>query len=73
MPPYRKPDLRHGGMQVRICGKTIQKEGNIVCSLPPSKHIVHATIANNDKGDVFAFCLTPDGDVHAWRIVEAPE
>jgi hypothetical protein len=74
-PPVRKPS-RFGGLQVRICGRPIQSEGNVVCTLPPSKyHNAHAAVVmgGEDGKEVYAFLKTPDGDVQVWRLVGPPE
>jgi hypothetical protein len=70
-PPVRKPS-RFGGLQVRICGRPIQSEGNVVCTLPPSKyHNAHAAVVmgGKDGKEVYAFLKTPDGDVQVWQLV----
>jgi hypothetical protein len=70
-PPVRKPS-RFGGLQVRICGRPIQNEGNVVCTLPPSKyHNAHAAVVmgGKDGKEVYAFLKTPDGDVQVWQLV----
>jgi len=80
-PPFRKPNKRLGGKEVRICGRIIQ-EGypsdpiSVVCTLPPpcNSHPIHAAIATNRDGTaVYAFLKMEDGDVQVWQLVGPPE
>jgi hypothetical protein len=70
-PPVRKPS-RFGGVQVRICGRIIQKEGSIICTLPPDKHDEHAAtvIGGVNNKTIYAFLRTSDGDVKVWQLTE---
>lgn len=70
MPGLRKPNHRLGGLEVRICGHLIQKEGDIVCTLPAlPRHRRHAAMASNSEEEIFAFIEMEDGDTLAWRLV----
>jgi hypothetical protein len=79
--PYRKPNKRLGGKEVRICGRIIQEPINnqdisVICTLPPpcNSHPIHAAIASNRDGTaVYAFLKMEDGDVQVWQLAAPPE
>jgi hypothetical protein len=54
-PSPRKPH-RFGGLQVRICGKSLSTVGNLICCLPPQHHPkeIHAAVAISDEGELVA-------------------
>lgn len=53
--PFRKPDFRHGGIQVRICGRPLGYNRSLICGLPlHGRDIPHATVAIGDQGQVVA-------------------
>lgn len=74
-PPLRKPNKRLGGLEVRVCGHYIQYSGgDVICTLPPSKHLTHSAVAiSKDRKTVYAFLKTSGGDVQVWQLAEAPE
>jgi len=74
VPPYRKPNLRYGGVEVRICGKPIQE--GVVCNLPPNhpKIIHHAAVAIADNNALVAVVrLMESEETVVWQLVDPPE
>lgn len=71
--PVRIPTSR--GKQVTICGQLIQKEGDIVCTLPPPitfPHNTHAAVVGRfDGGQIYAFIKQRDGDVQVWILQDS--
>ena len=65
----RKPHF-HGGLQVRICGKKINSDANIVCQQAPGPHPIHTAIAVSvSDGKIYAFIMDATGEVEAWQLV----
>ena len=71
-PPVRKPH-RFGGVQVRICGKSIQ--GSVICQLPPGKHSIHAGVATTDDGAIYALAVNKNSptEVASWQLADPHE
>lgn len=75
--PIRKPNHRHHGMQVTICGRPLRTPHtphNLICSFQ-TRHPgnIHATVAIADDGSVVAIVddLSKD-EVEMWQLVDAP-
>lgn len=70
-PPLRKPNLRYGGIQVRICGRALG-EGGLICQLPPGHppSVHHSAIGYTDEGAVIAAIrLQHSEETVTWQLV----
>ena len=52
---YRKPVHQFNLVQVKVCGTTISKKHNVICTLPPGHAkgipVTHAAVAIEDDGN----------------------
>jgi hypothetical protein len=73
-PPVRKPH-RYGGLQVRVCGRTLGIP-TAICCLPPDHRkngSKCAAIAIGEDGSVVAVIQSDGKEVEAWQLAGPPE
>lgn len=73
-PKLRKPNFKRNSIQVNVCGKQIEKDNDLICSLPPNHPFgSHSCVAQAYNGAIIAVVQSADEDPEIWEILKPPD